>query len=57
MVTFLQKENDLKKISSQMTTLPIDEIEKVVYDKKEMKSQKVILDAVKYHLIPHFSKK
>jgi hypothetical protein len=40
-----------------MTTPLTDEMEKVVYDKKEMKSQQVILDMVKDHLIPHFSKK
>jgi hypothetical protein len=56
-VTLLLKENDLWEISSQVTTPLTDAMEKATYDKKEIKAQWVILDAVKDHLIPHLSEK
>jgi hypothetical protein len=36
---------------------PIDATEKATLEKKDIKAQRVIMDVVKDHLIPHVAKK
>jgi hypothetical protein len=54
-VTLLLKENDLWEICSQEITPPTDVQQKAAHERKEIKAQRVILDAVKDHLILHLS--
>jgi hypothetical protein len=56
-VTFLLKEYDLWEIVDKVVPPPTDLQDLAAHEKKEIKSQWVILDAVKDHLIPHLSEK
>ena len=38
-------------------TVPIDATTKAVFDKKDIKAKRILLDAIKYHMIPHVSGK
>jgi hypothetical protein len=56
-VTLLLEENDLWDLVDQVITPPTDPQQLATHKKKEVKSKRVILDAVKNHLIPHVSEK
>jgi hypothetical protein len=56
-VTLLLKEHDLWEITKKFVPTPTDVAEKATLEKKDIKAQRVILDAVKDHLIPHVAEK
>jgi hypothetical protein len=56
-VTLLLKEHDLWEITEKVVPTPTDATEKAALEKKDIKSQRVILDTVKDHLIPHVAEK
>jgi hypothetical protein len=57
-VTLLLEENDLWDIFKNVSTPPTDSRELVAHNKKIVKAKRMILDAIKDHLIPHaFEKK
>jgi uncharacterized protein YehS (DUF1456 family) len=56
-VTLALKEYDLWEIVDKVVLPPTDPQDLAVHQKKEIKSQWVILDSVKDHLIPHLSEK
>jgi hypothetical protein len=56
-VTFLLKEYDLWEIVDKVVPSLIDPQALEAHKKKQIKSQWVILDVVKDHLIPHLSEK
>jgi hypothetical protein len=55
--TLLLEENDLWDILKSVVTPPTDLQQLVTHNKSEMKAKRMILDAIKHHLIPHISKK
>jgi hypothetical protein len=55
-VTLLLKEHDLWEIAKKVVPTLTDAAEKVALE-KEIKAQKVIMDAMKDHLIPHVAEK
>jgi hypothetical protein len=56
-VTLAFKEYELWELVEKVVTPPIDPTALESHNKNEIKSQRVILDLVKDHLIPHLSKK
>jgi hypothetical protein len=56
-VTLLLKEHGLWEIVEMVVLLLTDATLKVDHDKKDIKSQRVIMDVVNDHLIPHLTKK
>jgi hypothetical protein len=53
----LLKEHDLWEITEKVVPTPTDVAEKAALEKKDIKAQRVILDVVKDHLIPHVAEK
>ena len=51
------KEYDLWELVEKVVAPPIDLVALVVHEKKEIKVERVILDSVKDHIIPHLSEK
>ena len=51
------QENELWEIVNSTTTnivtVPIVVVNKVLFDKKDIKAKRIILDAIKDHVIPH----
>jgi len=56
-VTFLLKERDFWEIVDKVVIAPIDPQAFAAHENMEIKSQWVILDVVKDHLIPHLFEK
>jgi hypothetical protein len=56
-VTLLLEENDLWDIVKNVATLPTNLQKLVAHNKRVVKAKRVILDAIKDHLIHHVSKK
>lgn len=56
-MTLLLKEHDLWKITEKVAPTPIDAAEKAALVKKDIKAQRVIMDVMKDHLIPHVAEK
>ena len=56
-VTLLLKEHDLWEIVEKVVPTPTNAVEKAALEKKDIKAQRVILDVVKDHLIPHLAEK
>jgi hypothetical protein len=60
-ITLLLKECKLWDVVNNATTNPVtipsDATTKAVYDKKNVKAQRILLDAIKDHVIPHVSTK
>jgi hypothetical protein len=56
-VTLLLKEHDLWEITEKVVPTPTDATEKATLVKKDIKAQRVIMDVVKDHLIPHLAEK
>jgi hypothetical protein len=50
------KEYDLWELVDKVVTPPIDQTTLEAHNKKEIKSERVLLDSVKDHLIPHLSR-
>jgi hypothetical protein len=57
MVTFLLKEHDLWEIVEKVVPVPTYATQKVTQEKKDIKAQRVITNAVKDNLIPHMAEK
>jgi hypothetical protein len=51
------KEYDLWELVDKVVVPPIYLVALTAHEKKEIKVERVILDSVKDHLIPHLSKK
>ena len=56
-MTVVLKENKLWTIVSTMVTLDIDPVALDMHEVKEAKSQRLILDGIRDHLIPHVARK
>jgi len=56
-ITLLSKERDLWEIVEKVVPTLIDAVEKATLKKKDIKTHRVILDAMKNHLIPHMAEK
>jgi hypothetical protein len=56
-VTLFLKKRDLWEIIEKVVPTPTDAAEKSALEKKDIKAQIVISDAVKDHLIPHVAEK
>jgi hypothetical protein len=56
-VTLLLEENDLWDIVKDVVATSTDLQDLAAHKKKEVKSKRMIMDAIKDHLIPHISKK
>ena len=58
-VVLLLKENKLWDIvestTTKLVTVPTDATTKVAYDKKNIKARRILLDAIKDHVIPHIT--
>jgi hypothetical protein len=51
------KEHDLWDIVTKVVPPPTDETQLVAHEKKDIKDQRVIMDSMKDHLIPHIAEK
>lgn len=49
--------NDLWELASITVTPPTNATLLVIHNKKDVNTKRIILDAVKNHIIPHFSRK
>jgi hypothetical protein len=56
-VTLLLEENDLWDIVKDVVPSPTDPQQLAAHKKKEVKAKRMIMDAIKDHLIPHISEK
>lgn len=56
-VTLLLKEHEIWDIVDKTVTVPTDEALKATHEKREIKAQRLILNAVKDHLIPHVQRR
>jgi hypothetical protein len=56
-VTLALKEYDLWELVDKVVVTSIDPVYLVVHEKKKIKSERVLLDSRKDHLIPHLYKK
>jgi hypothetical protein len=56
-VTLLLEENDLWDIVKDVVPSPTDLQQLAAHKKREVKAKRMILDAIKDHLIPHISEK
>jgi hypothetical protein len=56
-VTLVLMENGLWDFANTIVAPPTDPKDLATYELKDMKAMRIILDAVKYHLIPHISEK
>ena len=54
-IVLLLEECELWEIVESMVNLPIDPIQLVELKKKSVKAERIILDSVKDHIIPHVS--
>jgi len=56
-VTLLLKEYNLWEIVEKVVPPPTDATQLVAHEKEDIKAQRVIMDVVKDHLIPHMAEK
>ena len=60
-IVLILQENELWDIVDSTTTNPVtvptDAAAKIVFDKKDIKAKRILLDAIKDHVIPHISGK
>ena len=60
-IVLILQENELWNIVDSTTTnpmtVPTDAAAKIVFDKKDIKAKRILLDAIKDHVIPHISGK
>ena len=60
-ITLILEENELWDIVHSTTTNPVvvpaDAVDKPTFMKRDVKARRIILDAVKDHIIPHISAK
>jgi hypothetical protein len=56
-VTFLLKEHDLWEIVEKVVPPPTNATQLAAHEKKDIKAQRMIMDVVKDHLIPHVAEK
>jgi hypothetical protein len=56
-IALLLEESELWDIVEKAVTIPTDATLLVEYNKKNVKAKRIILDAIKDHLIPHITRK
>lgn len=56
-ITLLLEENEIWDIAKNTKTIPTDATPLAAFNKKNVKAKRILLDAVKDHVIPHVSRK
>ena len=60
-IVLILQENELWDIvnsrTANLVTVSTVAVDKAVFDRKELKAKRIILDAIKYHVIPHVTGK